>query len=165
MGRPRELEGGEDERREHNNRAKCDQHHALLEAAMGVRAGARRVPAAGAERLLCALVADDVARVVLVDVELAVQAEILGVGAQEALDVRLGGKQLELLVLEGAQVLAADLGALLRLGDVDLPAEAGFAQTCADLEHGPSVELLAHCHENPVEADREARGDAQADAE
>ena len=56
------------------------------------------------------------ARVVLVDVELAVEAEVLGVRAQEALDVGLRRQQLELLVLERAQVLAADLRGELRLG-------------------------------------------------
>ena len=78
----------------------------------------------------------DEARVVLVDVELAVEAEILGVGAQEAFDVGLGGQHVELLLLERAQVFPADLGRELGLREVDAPAHACFPKAVANLEHG-----------------------------
>ena len=65
------------------------------------------------------VLAGDEARVVLVDVELAVEAEVVGVGAQEALDVGLRREHVELLLLERAQVLAADLRRLLGLGELD----------------------------------------------
>ena len=45
------------------------------------------------------------------------------------------GQELEALVLERAQVLAADLGAVLGLREVDLAAETGLAEAGADLEH------------------------------
>ena len=54
------------------------------------RAG-HRAPAALAQRRGLLSGADDVARVVLVDVELPLEAEVVGVGAQEPLDVRLPG--------------------------------------------------------------------------
>ena len=73
--------------------------------------------AAGANGRL--LLPDDEAGVVLVDVELAVEPEVLGVRAEEALDVGLRGQQVEALVLERAQVLAADLRAVLDLGEVE----------------------------------------------
>ena len=83
------------------------------------RAGVRRCGRARGARGASLVLADDVARVVLVDVELPVEAEVVGVRAQEALDVRLGREQLELLLLEGAQVLAADLRRLLDLREVE----------------------------------------------
>ncbi len=82
------------------------------------------------------LVPGDEPRVELVDVQLAVEAQVLGVRAQEALDVRLRRQQLELLVLERPQVLAADLRVQLRLGEVDATTETRLAQAVADLEHG-----------------------------
>ena len=50
----------------------------------------------------------------LLDEELGVEPELLGVGAQEALHVGRSREQAELLVLERAQVLRADLGRLPR---------------------------------------------------
>ena len=70
------------------------------------------------------LLPDDEAGVVLVDVQLAVEAEVLGVGAEEALDVGLGREDVELLVLERAQVLGSDLRPLLELGEVESLAQA-----------------------------------------
>ena len=52
-----------------------------------------------------AVIAPAEAGVVLVDVELAVEPEVLRVRPQEALDVGLRRQQLEALVLEGAEVL------------------------------------------------------------
>src|SRR5262249_2630697 len=74
------------------------------------------------------LVAGRVADVVLVDVELAVETELVRVRAQEALDV--GGRRqlLEVLVLERAQVLPADLRAQLELGEVELLAHTRLAE-------------------------------------
>src|SRR5205085_9612526 len=83
------------------------------------------------------VLADDVARVVLVDVELAVEAEVLGVRAEEALDVGVGRERLELLVLERAQVARADLRRLLELREVELLPQAGLAEAVPDLEHRP----------------------------
>ena len=45
-------------------------------------------------------------------------------------------RQIEALVLECLQVLAADLGLLLELGEIEPLAQAGFSQAIADLEHG-----------------------------
>ena len=74
------------------------------------------------------ILTDDVARVVLVDVELAVHAERLRVGAQEALDVGVPGELLELLGFERAEILRAHLGSKLHLGEVEPLARASFAQ-------------------------------------
>ena len=107
----------------------------------------------------------DEARVELVDVELPVEAEVLRIRAQEALDVRLGGQQLELVVLERAQVLAADLGRGLGFREVDPAAHASLAQAVPDLEHGPlRVAVLLRGDQNAVDAERERAGDADVEA-
>src|SRR5262249_22776795 len=77
----------------------------------------------------------DVARVVLVDVELPVEAEEVGVRAHKALDVRARREGLELLLLEGADVLRADLRRELDLRIVEPLAHASLAQAVSDLEH------------------------------
>ena len=82
------------------------------------------------------LVAGAVADVVLVHVQLAVEAEVVRIGAEEALDVGRPGQLVERLVLERAQVLRADLRALLELGEVELFAHARLAKAVTDLEHG-----------------------------
>ena len=46
------------------------------------------------------------------------------------------GQDVELLVLERAQVLGADLRRLLDLGEVEALAQARLAEAVADLEHG-----------------------------
>ena len=81
------------------------------------------------------LFADEEARVVLVHVELAVEAEVLRVRAEKALDVGRSRELLELLLLERAQVLATDLCRLLELRELEPLAQARFAQAVADLEH------------------------------
>src|SRR5207248_2839318 len=91
-----------------------------------------RSAATRAEELLSL---DDVARVVLVDIELAVQSEVLRVVPQEPLHVRLRGEHVELLLLERTEVLAANLGRLLDLGEIQVLAQARFPQAVADLEH------------------------------
>ena len=83
---------------------------------------------------------DDMARVVLVDVELAVEAEELRVRAHEALDVRARREHLEMLFLERADVLRADLRRELDLRIVEALADARFTEAVADLEHS-----AAHC--------------------
>jgi hypothetical protein len=79
---------------------------------------------------------DAEAGVVLVDVELAVEPEVLGVRPEKALDVRRRGQEVELLVLQGAKVLRPDLRALLELVEVESLAHARLFQAATDLEHG-----------------------------
>ena len=81
------------------------------------------------------LFADEEARVVLVHVELAIEAQVLRVRAEKALDVGRSGELLELLLLERAQVLATDLRRLLELRELEPLAQARFTQAVADLEH------------------------------
>ena len=82
--------------------------------------------AARPERLI--LLAGDVARVVLVDVELAVHPERVRVRAEKALDVGVPGKLVELLGLERAKVLRPHLRAELHLVQVEALARSGLAQ-------------------------------------
>ena len=97
------------------------------ECAVGAARGALLVPC-------------DVAGVVLLDVQPAVEPERVGVDPEEALGVRVPGKLVEALVLEMAQVLLAHLRALLHLVEVETLPHAGLAQARADLEHrGASV--------------------------
>ena len=93
-------------------------------------------PAAWRERRLLLDFSAHVAGVELVHVELPVEAEILGVGAQEALDVRLRREHFELLLLERAQVLAADLRGLLDLRKVECLAQSRLTEAVTDLEQG-----------------------------
>ena len=81
------------------------------------------------------VLADGEARVVLVDERLAVEAERLRVRAQEAAHVRRRRQDVELLVLERAEVLRTDLRPLLQLGEVEVLTEAGLAEAGADVEH------------------------------
>ncbi len=115
------------------DRCERDHHDARLDVPVAALRPGRRA----ARRARLVLLAGDEARVELVDVQLPVEPEVLGVGAQEALDVRLGREQCELLVLERAQVLPANLGRKLGLSQVDTPARAGLTKAVADLEHGP----------------------------
>ena len=105
----------DDDHRQDRDRGERDQHDVRLDPPVAPLRPGRRAARA---RLVLVLAADEPG-VELVDVELAVEAEVLGVGAQESLDVGLGRQQLELLVLEGAQVLAADLRRELGLREVD----------------------------------------------
>src|SRR5262249_19008885 len=90
------------------------------------RGGSVAGPAGGEHRVVFT---DDVPRVVLVDVELAVQPAGLPVRPQEALDVRLRRPGGALLVLQRAQVLATDLGGLLDLGEIEALAQARLSKT------------------------------------
>src|SRR5258708_16446417 len=76
---------------------------------------------------------------VLLDERLAVEAERLGVGAQEALYERRPRQQSPLFVLERPQVLGADLGLRLDLGYVDALTHPRLAQRCSDLRHRRGV--------------------------
>ena len=100
-----------------------------------VETGLGRVAAARAGRGRDVVVADREARVVLVDERLAVETERLRIRAQEAPHVRRRGKDLELLVLERAQVLRANLRALFELWEVELLTGAGLAEAGTDVEH------------------------------
>ena len=87
----------------------------------------------------------DVARVVLVDIELAVQPERIGVGPQEPLDVRVAGQDVELIVFEGPQILGADFRARLELGDLEPLTRSSLPEAGANLEHeADSVETPAN---------------------
>src|SRR5438445_251775 len=66
----------------------------------------------------------------------AVETEVIAVGAQEALYVHRAGEQVPLLVLKRAQILGADLGPRLDLGDVDPSAHSRLAQRRSDVRHG-----------------------------
>ena len=74
-------------------------------------------------------------RRVLVDEELAVEVEVVGVRAEEALDVRLAREDVEALVSSARRYFAADLRRALGLGDLDAVAKARFAKAGSDLEH------------------------------
>ena len=88
------------------------------------------------DRLARLVLADRVARVVLVDVELPVEPEVIRIGPQEALDVRLGRKRVEVLLFQRLQVAGPDLGRQLDVRELQLLAVARLAQAVADLEHG-----------------------------
>jgi len=82
------------------------------------------------------VLADDVTGVELVDVQLPVEAQVLRVRAEEALDVGLRRQDVEVLLLERAQVLAADLRPGLDLRKVESLALPRLAEAVTDLEHG-----------------------------
>ena len=90
------------------------------------------------------LLSDDEAGVVLVDVELAVEAEVFGIRAEEALDVRLGREHVEVLLFQGAEVLASNLRSLFDLGKVEALAQTRLTEAVTDLEHGGSP-ILGGC--------------------
>ena len=73
------------------------------------------------------LLVDKEARRVLVDEQAAVEAEEVGIRAEEPGDVRLAREHVEALVLERAQVLAADHGRTLDIGDLEPAAETCFS--------------------------------------
>src|SRR6185436_10008844 len=72
----------------------------------------------------------------LFDVQLAVEPQVVRIGAQEAFDIGLPGQHVELLLLEGAQVLATNLRRLLDLRKVEALPQTSLAEAVADLEHG-----------------------------
>src|SRR5919204_366818 len=76
-----------------------------------------------------------VAQLVLLDEQLAVEPERIGIGAQEALDVRRARQEVPFLVLQSPQVLGADLRLALDLRDVDPRVHARLPQGGADVRH------------------------------
>ena len=134
-------------------------------AALDAPAAARLSRAPHADRLH--LLGNDVARVELVDVQLPVEPEVVGVRAQESLDVRLAREDVELLVLERLQVLAADLRRRLDLREVEALAESCFPEAGTDLEHArSSVDgSVRKVVEQFVDADGEGRREREIDAE
>ena len=75
------------------------------------------------------------AAVVLLDVEVPVEAEVVGIGAQESLDVCVPGQELPAFLLERLQVAVANPDRLLDVGRREVALQAGLAQAPTDLEH------------------------------
>lgn len=75
------------------------------------------------------------ALVVFVDVKAAVEAEELGVHAEEALRIRLARHELPALLLEGGDVALADAETGCDVVQREAAAGAGFAQAGTDIEH------------------------------
>src|SRR5439155_3253921 len=73
--------------------------------------------------------------VVLVDVEVPVEAEVVGVRAQESLHVRVARQLLPALLLERLEVAVADPDRLLDVGGREAAFQASLAQAPTDLEH------------------------------
>src|SRR5581483_5853612 len=101
---------------------------------------------AGYERRRVFVVMRD-ARVVLVDVQLAVEAEVLRVRPQEALRVRIAGEHVPPFFLEGGQVPLADANRLVDLGGSEAPPGPGVPEAFTDLEH--ATRLCQRCGEAP----------------
>ena len=120
----------DDERRGDGDRDERDSRHPRL-SRPAVTSRERRAASAKWRVVL----ADREARVVLVDERLPVEPERLGVRAQETTHVRGRREDVEALVLEGTEVLRADLRALLELREVEVLTEARLAQAGADVEH------------------------------
>ena len=119
-----ELPGGDHERGEQHHRGHRDRDEPRL--AMLPLATALARHATGAQWLV--FLADDVAGVVFVDVELAVHPERVRVRPQKALDVGVAGKLVELVRFERAQVLRPHLRAELHLVQVEALARSGLAK-------------------------------------
>ena len=73
--------------------------------------------------------------VVLVDVEVAVQAEELRVRAEEALRVRLAREHVPALFFERGEVALADADRLVDVGRAQAPPGPGLPEAVTDLEH------------------------------
>ena len=78
------------------------------------------------QRLL--FLAGDVARVVLVNVQLPIHPERIGIRAQETLDVGVAWKLVELLGLERAEVFSPHFRPELHLVEIEALARAGLAE-------------------------------------
>ncbi len=163
-----EAPGRDHERRDEPDRDQSQQHEVRLPP-VRPSGPSRRHPSRRAHGAI--LLADHEAGVVLVDVQLPVEPQILGVGAEEALDVGVRGQQLEALVLERPEVLAADLGAVLGVRELDVAAETCLAEAVADLEHSPHGSgpvrgrLVRDEREQGVHADRPGRGQREDESE
>ena len=109
--------------------------------------------------------ARDEARRVLVDVDVAVEPEVVGVRAQEAADVRVARDGREVLLLERADVLRADLRRELDLGVAEPLPLAGLPQAVADLEHGGVYRCqCSRRKRSSYSADGDRGGERDADA-
>src|SRR5581483_8492644 len=75
------------------------------------------------------------AAVVLLDVQVPVEAEVVGVRAQEPLHVGVARQELPAFLLERLEVAIADADRLLNVGRRKLSLQAGLAQAPPDLEH------------------------------
>ena len=143
-----ELERGDEERAHNRDPAEGEQDAAAFEAFVALVDGGGPP---GHDRLAQLVLADRVARVVFVDVELSVEPEVVRVRAQEALDIGLGGKRVEAFLFERLQVPSPDLGRLLDVREFKLLPVARLAQAVADLEHG-RWPILAASSRNSSEA-------------
>jgi len=81
-------------------------------------------------------------RVQLGDVDIAIEAEELGVGAEEGSRVHLGRQLAEPLTLEGCEELDADPGRFRRIAQLEPLARPRLSKRAAELEHRtcPSVD-------------------------
>src|SRR5262249_3010043 len=122
------LPGADDDDREKRDRRQHAEHDERLEASAPPLRPSGRAPCPQV-----AIVRDE-SGVELVDVKLSVEAEVVGVRAEEALDVRLRRQKLEALLLERAEVLRADLRRLLGLDELHPAPDARFPKTVSDLE-------------------------------
>jgi hypothetical protein len=94
----------------------------------------RRLRSPAREDQLLVPVGIGVARVVLVDEERPVEPEVLRVRAQEALDVRRTREDVELLLLQRAEVARTDLRLCLGLVEPETATFACLTECRSDLE-------------------------------
>ena len=129
--RPAEAPSGDHERGDDGDGEERDDRDAGFAGRAAIPALDRNATRAD-DRLV---LADGEARVVLVDERLPVEAERVGVRAQEAPDVGGRREDVEALVLERPEVLRPDLRPLFEFREVELLAEAGLTKAGADVEH------------------------------
>ncbi len=123
----------DDERRGDGDPGEREDDGPALDASARAVAG---VAAARGPRFVLPLVVVETGGV-LIDVDLAVEAEIVGIRAEKTARVRVGRQTVEVLLFEGADVLRADLRRELGLGKADpLPLPSG-SEAVTDLEHAP----------------------------
>src|SRR4029453_2390015 len=101
----------------------------------GPRPARALAPAGRRDRLQLAVAPALVAPLVLPGEGLAAEPQRVGIGAQEALDVRRPREEVPLLVLEGAQILGTDLRLGFDLRDPEPGARARPPQGGADVRH------------------------------
>ena len=111
-------------------------------AARGAAPPVALAPGRPADRVQLARLQRVVAELVLLDQQLGVEPERLGVRAQEAAHVGGPGQEVPLLVLERTEVLGADLRPHLHVRDVDALAHARLTQGGPDLRHVRGETLL-----------------------
>ena len=110
------------------------------------------------------------ARAVLVEIQLSVEPQIVGVRPQEALDVRVSGEHVELLLFQGPEVLPADLRVALDLGFRDPAGEprllpiSNTTPDCSDEAVG-RPRLLEDEHEHGEDGQGERRCERENERE